>query len=152
MFFSVYSELVLCTVFLTIYFRYWAITGEVTMHQWQLLMTFLSNNMTCYIVASTFKSTFKTLFFLVVELNLILYSPDIEVAKKDAAAFTEYCSKQVYHRVPNNRKKKFKILQSQIQNESFHSHLEHSNWYKKLWIYCPFLNAFKTEFFIMYVY
>ena len=83
--------------------------------------------MTCYIVASTFKSTFKTLFFLVVELNLILYSPDIEVAKKDAAAFTEYCSKQVYHRVNNNRTKKFKILQSQIQNESFHSHLEHSN-------------------------
>ena len=73
------------------------------MHQWQLLMTFLSYNMTCYIVASTFKSTFKTLFFLVVELNLILYSPDIEVAKKDAAAFTEYCSKQVYLRLPNNR-------------------------------------------------
>ena len=81
--------------------------------------------MTCYIVASTFKSTFKTLFFLVVELNLILYSPDIEVAKKDAAAFTEYCSKQVYHRVRNNRTKKFKmshsilILSIQIDTKNF---------------------------------
>lgn len=66
---------------------------EVTMHQWQLLMTFLSYNMTWWLVPSKAKRDSQELFFLVIELNLILYSPDIEVAKKDADFILQYCTR-----------------------------------------------------------
>lgn len=46
--------------------------------------------MTWWLVPSKAKRDSQELFFLVIELNLILYSPDIEVAKKDADFILQY--------------------------------------------------------------
>ena len=49
--------------------------------------------MTWWLVPSKAKRDSQELFFLVIELNLILYSPDIEVAKKDADFILQYCTR-----------------------------------------------------------